>query len=297
MAMSETVINLFRQREFYGVVGIFTIALALRLWGITFGLPYEYHPDEPFLVRHALRFGTGDLNPHWFTYPSFFLYLLFFLYGLYFLVGFVLGIFHSPQDFATLYFLDPSAFYLIGRGAMAFIGALTVLVLYGAGRRLYGQRTGLLAAFFLTSTFLHVQNSHYISAVDISMTFFVLVSFYFLVRFWQEKKDSFYVLAGLFGGLAVANKYQAGLIVVPLTVAYVLQGRLRHPWREVRWMRGLFVGILALGLGFLLGCPFAVLDFPTFWSYILGHYQQSKIGWLGGLRHKSGLNQAVRDSQ
>jgi len=279
--MSERVVGLFCQKTLYGVVGIFTIALTLRLWGITYGLPHEYISDESFFVRHALRFGTGDLNPHWFTYPTFFLYLLFFLYGLYFVVGFVLGIFHSLQDFATLYFLDPSAFYLIGRGAMAFIGALTVLLLYGLGRRLYGQRSGLLAAFFLASTFLHVHNSHYIAAVDIPMTFFVLLSFYFLIRFWQEMLGRFYILAGLCAGLAMANKYQAGLIVVPLVLVYLLQFPPPRRWREVVWNRDLLGGFLAVAVGFLLGCPFAVLDFPTFWSYILGLYQQSKIGWLG----------------
>ena len=25
-------------------------ALALRLWGIDYGLPYAYHPDEPFMI-------------------------------------------------------------------------------------------------------------------------------------------------------------------------------------------------------------------------------------------------------
>ena len=52
------------------------VALALRLWGITFGLPYLEHPDEPFWIFAVLKMvKTGDPNPHDFIYPSLYYYL------------------------------------------------------------------------------------------------------------------------------------------------------------------------------------------------------------------------------
>jgi len=40
------------------------------LWGLAFGLPHIYTPDEPAVVGRALVMArTGDLNPHFFTYP------------------------------------------------------------------------------------------------------------------------------------------------------------------------------------------------------------------------------------
>ena len=47
---------------------IIILALIVRLWGITFGLPGVDHGDETEVVNHAVRFGSGDLNPHRFQY-------------------------------------------------------------------------------------------------------------------------------------------------------------------------------------------------------------------------------------
>src|SRR3989344_5891622 len=41
----------------------------LRIWGLNFGLPYQFHQDEPIVVNHALAYGAGDLNPHFFIIP------------------------------------------------------------------------------------------------------------------------------------------------------------------------------------------------------------------------------------
>jgi hypothetical protein len=51
-------------------------ALALRLAGTQWGKPYAYHFDEPFIVKPALRIAdSGDLNPHFFRYPSLLIYV------------------------------------------------------------------------------------------------------------------------------------------------------------------------------------------------------------------------------
>ena len=83
---------------------ILSAALALRLLGIDFGLPYVFDPDEAVIVNHAVAFGRGDLNPHYFNYPSLFMYIMFVIYGLIYVVGWLTGIFASTVDFARLFF-------------------------------------------------------------------------------------------------------------------------------------------------------------------------------------------------
>jgi hypothetical protein len=57
----------------WALVGLIVLGLVLRVWGITFGLPYLYHPDEPLGVSVAINMvKTGDLNPHFFGYGSLF---------------------------------------------------------------------------------------------------------------------------------------------------------------------------------------------------------------------------------
>ena len=50
---------------------ILLLALALRLWGLAFGLPYVIQPDEPSVEMRALHMWyAGDPNSHYYVYPS-----------------------------------------------------------------------------------------------------------------------------------------------------------------------------------------------------------------------------------
>ncbi len=49
---------------------------ALRFWSVRFGLPHDLaRPDEEKIVTAALGILGGDLNPHFFLYPSLFIYV------------------------------------------------------------------------------------------------------------------------------------------------------------------------------------------------------------------------------
>ncbi len=94
---------------------IIIAAALLRLWGINFGLPYLFHQDEPIVVNHALAYGTGDLNPHFFVIPPLASYILFFFYSAYFVLLKISGVIADAGSFAVSFFKDPTPFYLIGR--------------------------------------------------------------------------------------------------------------------------------------------------------------------------------------
>ena len=49
------------RRKLILIVLVLTLAaLLLRLWGVGFGLPYEYHIDEHFYYPHAWSMGQGE---------------------------------------------------------------------------------------------------------------------------------------------------------------------------------------------------------------------------------------------
>jgi 4-amino-4-deoxy-L-arabinose transferase-like glycosyltransferase len=55
---------------------VLLIAFSLRTWGINYDLPYIFHPDEPFSMGIILNiFRSGNLNPHFYDYPSLFFYI------------------------------------------------------------------------------------------------------------------------------------------------------------------------------------------------------------------------------
>ena len=78
-------------------------ALALRVWGLTYGLPHpQARPDEDTLLGLLFGFDTGDLNPRWFIYPTFFLYLLYAYVKIVVVVGHALGVVSGPVELADL---------------------------------------------------------------------------------------------------------------------------------------------------------------------------------------------------
>jgi hypothetical protein len=107
-------------------------AIVLRLYGINYGLPYLYDPDEPLFVSRAMEIlAHRDLNPHWFGVPgTTTIYMLSALYATIFGVGYGIGIFTGPEDFKTLYFQNPTVFYLSGRVMIAAFGVAAVLLTY-----------------------------------------------------------------------------------------------------------------------------------------------------------------------
>src|SRR5919199_2744180 len=114
---------------------LFAFALALRLWGIAYGLPYPYHFDEPQYVLQALAIARGLPNGLTFANPPLYKYVLLAEYVVTYGVGRILGAFASPQDFVNQFRADPSLLYLIARVTSAVLGAATVLVVFALTSR------------------------------------------------------------------------------------------------------------------------------------------------------------------
>lgn len=276
---------------------VLLIAFLLRFWGAGFGLPYLYHADEPVVVNHALAYGTGDLNPHFFNIPPLISYLLFACYGIYYLIGRGIGLFHSLRDFETLFYADPSSFYWIARmifGVM--LGTASVYFLYRLGRRFWNSATGLWAAALLAVNFLHARDSHYIY-VDIPLLFVMLIGFGFFFRIAERAAGARttvqspfleHVFAGSLIGIAVATKYNGVFLAVP----YLWITLRSRPWRKClgAWV---WSGSAAI-ITFAVLNPYAILDHSFFmkelaeqaatnrggfpWFY---HFNYSLVGAMG----------------
>lgn len=260
--------------RFSSILAILTLAFLVRIVGVNFGLPNLYHADEPIVVNHALAFGGGDFNPHFFKIPPFTSYLLFALYGIYFLIGSAFGFFSSADDFLNLFLQDPTFFYLLGRivfGVM--VGVATVYVLYRLGRKFFSDRHGLIAAFFLAVSFLHARDSHYIYA-DIPLLFLTALSFFpiFEIRERGDQKD--YLLFGILFGAAVATKYNAVFLLCPFLVAHL--SRRRSP-------KFLFMSLITSIFFFFILNPFSLIDLRFFLQELFT--QAGSEGFSGFFHH------------
>ena len=197
---------------------IFLVAVGLRLWGIWFGLPFSFHPDEHHEVFRALELGSGAFNFER-TGKGGYFYVLFVEYGVLFVVLKVAGVVSSAQDFARYFAADSSNFYLIGRATTAVVGAINVILVYRLGARAYSVGAGLLAAVFLTVDFLNVEHSHFVT-VDVPMTCLATAALLFAVRMATDGGPRDYIWAAFFASLATTTKFPAILLLFPLLVAH-----------------------------------------------------------------------------
>ncbi|MBD3366640.1 MAG: hypothetical protein GF405_00530 [Candidatus Eisenbacteria bacterium] len=242
----------------WALVAIMAIAVVLRFWNIDWGLPHPYHPDEGSILVHSLGFGTGDLNPHWFRWPSLLMYVVFALYGFYYVIGRVFGFLGAPVDLVTQFFTDVTPFWLIGRAVSAVAGVVTVGLTWRFGRKAFGPFAGISAALLLAVVYLHVRDSHY-ATPDVFTTFLVTASMLSALAAAHSGRGGMLVLSGLFAGLAASAKYPgvlAGAGTVAAAVYLMVTGR--------RAAGALVGAILAGAFGFVAGTPYSVISWSEF---------------------------------
>jgi len=247
-----------RRSEAVLVAAVLLLALWLRARGLDWGLPHPYHPDEGSILFHSLAFGTGDLNPHWFRWPSLLMYVMFAIYGAYFLIGRVVGLFGAPVDLLRSYLSDLSPFWLMGRWVSVIAGTATVWVTYRLGKRAFGAAAGVVAALFLAVVYLHVRDSHY-ATPDVAATFLAALSLLAALRACDTERARDLVLSGLLAGLSASAKYPGVLAAAGTGAAFVsLYSR-----RKVG-ASALVSAAAAAALGFVVGTPYSVLSFGEF---------------------------------
>ncbi len=270
------------------LVAIVLLGLALRLWGINFGLPYLYHPDEGVPVNIGLRIlHTGNLDPEFFNWPSLSIYLNALIYSAYFVLGRLTGAFVTPADlpFPDLIIMGvgksalPAELWL-GRALTAVVGTLSILWVYLIARRTsIDKPIAWLAALLLAVESVNVTNSHFIRP-DTLAVFFVLWTVFFALRIVDDPRLQNYVLAGIGAGLATSSKYNLVFVVLPILVAHVIRFRARSILRKE-----IYVAALVSVAAFFLTTPYALLDWSRFWQTGLlddaGHYAGGHAGAEG----------------
>ncbi len=247
------------------LLGVLLLALTLRVWGITWGLPsathyFSYHPDESVVLETSsltMNVFAGRLLPHYYDYGSLQFYLVCFANTLAALFG---GVDIVPKNF-DVWYPQWAKMYLIGRGLTVGMGVGTVWATYAVGARVWSNRAGLVAALILAIMPLHVQHSHFLT-VDVPATFWVMLSLLWSVRLATDdpKPTKAALLAGVFAGFAAATKYNMALVILPLLAACFTSS----PSRFGRGAACAGVGLLSLVLAFFAACPGALLEDDLF---------------------------------
>jgi len=202
-----TVPDLGRRSALAWVAAATALGAAFRFYGLGWGAPYfHFHIDEHvvFSYAEALSRDTKEAanSAKFFMYSPVPMYVLNGIAGLYSMLVHRLDL-TVPRDEVT--------YMLMGRTISATLGTATIPLVYHIARRLSGRLAGVFAAVLLACCVIHLRESHFFS-LDVSMTFFTVVAWCFLVR-TVDRGDTVGAAGSAVGlGLGIASKYSAAFI-------------------------------------------------------------------------------------
>jgi hypothetical protein len=273
------------------------LVFAAVYWGsyANINAPFIYHADEPDVISRAARIAlTGDMNPHWFHYPSLIIYMH---AGILKLLRFFLD---APLPLClplSVRGVNPEVFdiYHIARIATLCFSLGTLYLLL----RLTSRMTSPVAASLAGLTFVGsnlVRDSAAYVTLEMPMTFFVTASLTQLVAFTDSEergqcRERHLWYAVILGGLAAGCKYNgaAVLFAVPLAMWLV-----RKP---LRWSLSRLPLAVLLSIAVFVGTtPYSILDFKSFLDPAIGmpydfaHYASGHPGADQGISLLKAIN-------
>lgn len=232
------------------VLAIVLLGAAIRFYGINFGLPHNFHPDEVPKVNAIMQMiATDSLNPRYFLHPSLLLYCTYFMNS-------VLHWTIYDGDFRSTAFLS-------GRIVSAIAGTASIYLTYIIARRFIPQIFALLAAAMLAFSPLHITSSRYLKE-DALLLFFILCCVAAVVRAAKDNDWRFLCLGAVCAGLAGSTKYSGILSIGILGCAPWLRSQRFIP--DSRFIKLTIAVSPLVPIALLLASPYILLDHPKFLS-------------------------------
>jgi hypothetical protein len=246
------------------LAAIVGIGLLARAWGLAWGLAdgsvsSRTHPDE-WTVYWLFRWfeGYGSLNPCprpdtscFFDWGTAFPYAAFVLHWLLMPVYWVLPAStfgaHADQFFVHA--------VLAGRLVSVIASTATILVAYRLAALAFGPATGLLAALLVSLSGLLIQLAHF-ATPDATTVFLMSLSLLATYHAYRSPGTRSFLIAGAAIGAATGSEYHMGLLILPLTVAWLLS-----PVHPARWLGA---AAAAAAVTFLVLNPYVLVELPPF---------------------------------
>ena len=280
-----------RWKVFLIALGIFDIALILRMVGLKFGFPLLTHPDEAYLMG-TLRGMSADhtLNTGTYIYPAFpSLYVKLFVLNR-------LSFQKFGEVYGQVFWQDPFFFYYFSRLITAVYGALLPVVAWFIGRKYKKIDFSWLAAILFTFYPPFVLHSHYIS-VDIPLTLYVMLVLLFGLNYLSSDKKHWLVLASLMVSVAAMEKYPGilsfGILLVTIGVQAFKKYKKDSSFQWHFFWKTTAISLLVIIVGIaLIGLPM-IRNFDIAWKQIVqearpDHLGSDGLGWGGNLLYYLG---------
>ncbi len=255
------------------ILFILIFSLILQMFSLNWGLVTEnpglyglaaFHMDEPGIASIPVKMIlNNDLNPHWFIQPSGYEYVML-----------------IPLYIINLFFSDHSILnaMLIGRSISIIFNILTIFIVYKIGKEFYNEFLGLVAALLLSINPYYLWFSAFVKQ-DSMAIFFVMLSFYFFIKYIYYEKIKFYYFSMFIAGMAASTKYVAGLVLVTIITIFIIKNY--KFLNLIDDLKKINISLISYIVGFFLLTPYFILSTNEFLGGALGelnHYSNGHEG-------------------
>jgi len=254
------------------LIGILLCSAGLLFPGIFHGLPTYPDADEPFIIAIAVKIIKGDLNPHFFNYPSLSLYFYAVVVGFTNIVYHLLALLNLTHSDYTPYWL----FFAVGRVFTASTGIVIIILVYKIGRMIFSRRAALYAAAIMAT--LPIQFSYTTRVSPNALLFLIAtISIFFSIKYYKENSVRFLYYSAIAAGLALGTKY---LFLSP--VSFLIAKYLNDIKHKRRFFNGqLFYACTLVVVAFFISTPFLFVSLQGFIRDVFFEYKHYSTGHPG----------------
>lgn len=241
------------KKDFF-LLTIFTLmGTFLRFYNLSWGEPYFFHPDERNIASAITQLSfPSQMNPHFFAYGSIPIYVV------------------------SLFTHSFKQAIILGRFLSACCSLALIPLLYLIGKKIHNTTTGLLTAFFATTSVGFIQYAHF-STFEMWLTFFGTVLFYFCLCFFQKPTMQTLVFIGCTIGILCGIKVSSIVLLVPVMILLFFTSWYKNVSIFVKIKNFAFSNSIMLFFGlfiFLVTNPFVLLSENEF---ITSMYYESSV--------------------
>jgi 4-amino-4-deoxy-L-arabinose transferase-like glycosyltransferase len=256
------------------------IGSILRLYNLSWGNGYFFHPDEGNMARAVSQFSislpitdyrlpiTFSLNPHFFAYGQFPLYLAYFSGILIKISSFVSQLlitdYRLPIVVNALLTLSFSESVYFLRFISALFSIALIPLIYVLIKKITTSAFALIGTFLIIFVPGLIQSAHFGTTESILTFFLTFTTFLsFLILESNKKRFLYIILSGVVTGISLGTKLTGIFTAVPVLLLLLI---LTHPIRK-NWKRR-FVELLCffstVFVFFLVSSPYNALEFRDF---------------------------------
>ncbi|MFA5029367.1 MAG: glycosyltransferase family 39 protein [Patescibacteria group bacterium] len=231
-------------KNYYPLILIIILGVLLRFWGVFHDWPLSSAAsgrDEINILTGSLKMlsnfslvpraadsGGGTYFP-----LMYYFYLPFLM--VYAGILFILGQVHTLADIKNSVALNLGDWLLVGRFISIILGSFSIYLIYLIGQRLFDKKSvAYLAALFFALSPFNVALSHF-GKIWTPQVFFILLAFYFFLRFWQDPNGRLSIKIVFFTALFVLLSFAVnlvGAIAYPLLLLIIFIYYCDFKWRK-----------------------------------------------------------------